>query len=131
MTKNGFVLTAVLAAALLACPAFACPADGDGDGVCDALDNCPTIANADQSDIDGDGVGDACDDADATITITSLRLRADTAAGTDNGSVKVKGTLSTAAPGDYLFYSGGLYLHVVDGLALDGRFGFGQGDCGL
>jgi len=35
--------------------------DADGDGVTDAADNCPAVANATQSDIDGDGVGDACD----------------------------------------------------------------------
>jgi hypothetical protein len=36
--------------------------DSDGDGVEDALDNCPDVANADQSDVDGDDHGDACDD---------------------------------------------------------------------
>lgn len=35
--------------------------DTDGDGVMNSEDNCPEIANADQSDIDGDGIGDACD----------------------------------------------------------------------
>ncbi len=35
--------------------------DGDGDGVPDASDNCPTIANPGQADGDGDGIGDACD----------------------------------------------------------------------
>ncbi len=35
--------------------------DGDGDGVPDDTDNCPTTANADQADADGDGVGDACE----------------------------------------------------------------------
>ncbi|MBU0675258.1 MAG: thrombospondin type 3 repeat-containing protein [Proteobacteria bacterium] len=37
-------------------------ADADDDGVFDATDNCPTTANASQTDTDGDGKGDACDD---------------------------------------------------------------------
>jgi YVTN family beta-propeller protein len=37
-----------------------CP-DSDGDGVSDAVDNCPGTSNADQADSDGDGRGDACD----------------------------------------------------------------------
>jgi uncharacterized repeat protein (TIGR01451 family) len=35
--------------------------DRDGDGVVDAIDNCPQAANADQADADGDGIGNACD----------------------------------------------------------------------
>ena len=35
--------------------------DLDGDGVVGTEDNCPDLANADQSNIDGDGKGDACD----------------------------------------------------------------------
>jgi Thrombospondin type 3 repeat len=34
--------------------------DTDGDHVPDDLDNCPTVANANQADSDGNGVGDAC-----------------------------------------------------------------------
>jgi hypothetical protein len=35
--------------------------DLDGDGVPNATDNCPTVANADQADEDGDALGDVCD----------------------------------------------------------------------
>ena len=38
--------------------------DTDGDGVSDASDNCPAVANADQADLDEDGEGDACDSDD-------------------------------------------------------------------
>lgn len=36
-------------------------ADFDSDGTVNAIDNCPLLPNADQSDIDGDTVGDLCD----------------------------------------------------------------------
>ncbi len=35
--------------------------DDDGDGVWNALDNCPADANPGQADRDADGAGDACD----------------------------------------------------------------------
>ena len=35
--------------------------DVDADGVCDADDDCPTVADPAQTDTDGDGLGDACD----------------------------------------------------------------------
>ncbi len=34
--------------------------DGDGDGIADATDNCPTVPNANQADGDHDGIGDRC-----------------------------------------------------------------------
>ncbi len=50
--------------------------DQDRDRVLDALDNCPTVANANQSDDDDDGVGDACEFED--------RDRGECADGIDN-----------------------------------------------
>lgn len=47
-------------------------ADGDGDGVPDDLDNCPTLPNGDQADADGDGRGDACSGASACASLTSV-----------------------------------------------------------
>jgi cysteine-rich repeat protein len=46
------------------CTAFD-PNDVDGDGVVNAMDNCPTVANASQTDTDMDGKGDACDSCPA------------------------------------------------------------------
>ena len=48
--------------------------DGDGDGVCDADDDCPLIANAGQEDADGDGVGDACDPCNGAVINGKLGL---------------------------------------------------------
>ncbi|MEM9553530.1 MAG: DUF11 domain-containing protein [Acidobacteriota bacterium] len=43
-----------------AATSIAC-ADGDLDGVCDEVDNCPADPNPSQVDFDNDGSGDACD----------------------------------------------------------------------
>jgi hypothetical protein len=46
-----------------------CPADTDGDGVFDDVDNCRLDANPDQVNNDGDGLGDVCDPDDDNDTI--------------------------------------------------------------
>jgi hypothetical protein len=46
--------------------------DGDSDCIADSSDNCPGIANFDQSDLDGDGVGAACDADDTDENVASI-----------------------------------------------------------
>jgi len=47
----------------------ACDDDIDGDGLLNAADSCPTVANAGQEDGDGDGTGDACDNCPSTYNV--------------------------------------------------------------
>ena len=56
--KLRFAFTTLVTAALAA-PALA--GDSDADGVSDASDNCPAVANPGQENSDGDSAGDACD----------------------------------------------------------------------
>jgi hypothetical protein len=55
--------------------ALASSGDADGDGIPDAADNCPTIANASQSDLDDDGAGDACDPVSKADLVRALEAR--------------------------------------------------------
>jgi hypothetical protein len=61
-TNKGVQRTSV-APAIEVNPAYI-EADGDVDGVPDRMDNCITVANADQVDVDGNQRGDVCDDYD-------------------------------------------------------------------
>jgi formylglycine-generating enzyme required for sulfatase activity len=63
--------------------------DSDGDGVPDASDNCPLVANPDQGDCDDDGIGDACE---STVNIATGNM------GAFGSGVTATGTLSGVAP---------------------------------
>jgi hypothetical protein len=84
----------------------------DGDGIAPAADNCPNIANPDQSDLDTDGIGDLCDKTpgypsvdkagvtevtDSTPTPTDPAITA-TAHPSITGTAKVGATLKAKLP---------------------------------
>ncbi|MFK8016238.1 MAG: proprotein convertase P-domain-containing protein [Gammaproteobacteria bacterium] len=51
--------------------------DSDDDGVLDDVDNCTSVANADQRDSNGDGFGNACDadlNNDCTVNVVDLGI---------------------------------------------------------
>lgn len=99
--------------------------DVDGDGICDDLDDCPDVANADQADLDGDGAGDVCDDGDAELDLRRARVRSGKGA---KGEILVKGEL--ALPTLPTFHPElGLEVQVVDTLTLDQTFVFVAADC--
>ncbi|KRA31452.1 MULTISPECIES: PxKF domain-containing protein [unclassified Nocardioides] len=69
------------------------PADGDGDGVPDADDNCPGVANGDQADADGDGAGNACDLNSYTPEVD---VEADDASGQEGDTLATSGSFKDA-----------------------------------
>jgi hypothetical protein len=46
--------------------------DSDGDGISDAIDNCPNVPNVNQADTDHDGMGDVCDNCANTCNPQQL-----------------------------------------------------------
>jgi hypothetical protein len=79
--------------------------DTDGDGVPDALDNCPAIANPDQHDHDGDLRGDACDVCPHV---------ADTGADFDGDGVGDACDPHPTEPGDHIVFFDGFYGPTID-----------------
>ena len=66
------------------------PFDADGDGITNATDNCPDVANPDQRDCNGNGIGEACEtftDCNRTLLLDSCDIAAGTSADADANGV--------------------------------------------
>ncbi len=65
--------------------------DTDHDGICDAMDNCPTVYNPDQADCDCNGFGDVCD-----LKFQNMILRRAVSATRANGRGQIVAKVVTA-----------------------------------
>ena len=63
--------------------------DMDGDGIKFGIDNCPTVANADQKDFDKDDLGDACDPNPIPVDTFSLKVTDENCISSNNGAIKI------------------------------------------
>ncbi|MFO1009128.1 MAG: M6 family metalloprotease domain-containing protein [Planctomycetota bacterium] len=78
------------------------PLDSDGDGVPNASDNCPTIANANQANGDGDALGDACDNCPSVTNANQANGDADAFGDVCDNCVAVANNSQANGDGDAL-----------------------------
>jgi hypothetical protein len=100
------------------CPADTGVVDGDGDGICDPQDDCPTVADPAQADTDGDGIGDACDPCTTVGPPTGLKTKltmAKLASPGGDDRVKFKGTFTVPTDPPIDPVTKGVRLLVTDG----------------
>jgi hypothetical protein len=94
--------------------------DTDGDGICDPVDNCVTVPNADQLDTyglsSGDGSGDACE-AKAEARINKVKIRGGPVSASPKGKITIKGYFILLAA--ETFNPPSIAGRVVDGIQLD------------
>jgi hypothetical protein len=94
--------------------------DTDGDGICDAVDNCVSVPNADQLDTyglsSGDGSGDACEPK-AEARINKVKIRGGSVSASPKGKITIKGYFILLAA--ETFNPSQIEARVVDGIQLD------------
>lgn len=98
--EAGCNAAAVCDGASTACPASQPLPDGDGDGTCDAADNCPAATNGSQADGDGDDLGDVCDPCTNAANLETVRTKltlARIAAPPGDDTLKYRGELTIPA----------------------------------
>jgi len=75
--------------------------DSDSDGVYDFNDNCPTIANADQTDVDSNEIGDVCEEAVVAAEAAAAAAEAEAAAEAVDGDRDDVLDTDDICPSDY------------------------------
>ncbi len=106
--------------------------DTDGDGLCNAEDNCPAFANPAQDDLDGDNAGDACDADDRELNLVVVKVMRNVSK-TDkhNGRLFLKGDFLTLGEAGFDATTG-FRVRVQDGPGaslLDIAFAWSPTDC--
>jgi len=103
--------------------------DMDGDKVCNHDDNCPSVANASQTDLDGDGIGNICDPVDATIDLGEATVQRSSNPVQPNGRIALKGSFTMGPTEGPFSDAAGISIRVQDGLGLDYTATWGPGSC--
>ncbi len=95
--------------------------DRDGDGICDADDDCPDVADPAQRDLDHDGIADACDPNDAPLTLTRASVK-------KGRGVLARGNFSASAP-DAFTTTAGVAVRVTDARGLVALVSWTASEC--